>query len=250
LIYRINITVLGAFDPLQDVADICERHNLWMHVDAAWGGGLLLSRNHSYKLSGIERANSVTWNPHKLMGVPLQCSAILIREKGLLEACNQMQAGYLFQPDKLYNVDFDTGDKTIQCGRHVDIFKLWLMWKAKGTSGFEAQINRYMELAKYFYKVLKKKDNFKLVLDAEVRTLSFYVEAYLLVKFPFNNIYIYTQIAPKIKAQMLEEGTAMISYQPCGDKVNFFRMVFSNPATRQTDVDYLIDEIERLGKDL
>ncbi|GAB5579536.1 glutamate decarboxylase 1 isoform X2 [Prionailurus iriomotensis] len=112
-------------------------------------------------------ANSATWNPQKLMGVPLQCSAILIREKGLLEACNEMHTAYLFQPDKLYNVDFDTGDKTIQCGQHVDVFKLWLMWKAKGTCGFEAQINRHMELAKYFCKVLKQKDNFKHVFDAE-----------------------------------------------------------------------------------
>ncbi|KAM9054654.1 glutamate decarboxylase 1-like [Megaptera novaeangliae] len=217
-------TVFGAFYPLHDIAEICEMHKLWMHVDAAWGGGLLLSRNHSYKLSGTERANSVIWNPHKLMGIPLQCSAILTGEKGLLGACNQMQTGYLFQPDKLYNVDFDTGHKSIQCGRHVDIFKLWLTWKAKGTYGFEAQINRYMELAKYFYKVLKRKDNFKLVFDAK--------------------------IAPKIKAQMIEEGTAMLNYQPYGDKVHFFRMVFSNPATRQTDVDFVIDEIQRLGKDL
>uniref|UniRef100_A0A8C2QY25 Glutamate decarboxylase 1 n=1 Tax=Capra hircus TaxID=9925 RepID=A0A8C2QY25_CAPHI len=208
-------TVFGAFDPLHDIA--------------AWGGGLLLSRKHSYKLSGIERADSVTWNPHKLMGVPLQCSALLTREKGLLGACNQMQAEYLFQPDKVYNINFDTGDKTVQCGRHVDVFKLWLMWKAKGTYGFEVQIDRYMELAKYFYKE---------------------VEQYLVVNLLFNEICIYTQIAPKIKAQMIVEGTVMLSYQPCGDKVNFFRMVFSNPATRQTDVDYLIDEIQRLGKDL
>lgn len=67
---------------------------------------------------------------------------------------------------------------------------------------------------------------------------------------PFTSICIYTQIAPLIEAQTLEEGTTMISYQPGGDKVNFFRMVFFNPATRQTDVDYLIDEIERLRKDL
>ncbi|XP_004448832.2 glutamate decarboxylase 1-like [Dasypus novemcinctus] len=247
-------TVYGAFDPLLDIADICEKYKLWMHVDAAWGGGLLLSRSHSYKLRGIERANSVTWNPHKLMGVPLQCSAILIREKGLLEACNQMQAGYLFQPDKLYNVDFDTGDKTIQCGRHVDIFKLWLMWKAKGTFGFEAQINRYMELAKYFYKVLKKKDNFKLVFDAEPEftNVCFWYFPPRLKHIPkgFERDQQLHRIAPKIKALMLEEGTAMISYQPCGDKVNFFRMVFSNPATKQTDVDYLLHEIERLGKGL
>eukprot|EP00071_Canis_lupus_P038276 XP_022271833.1 glutamate decarboxylase 1-like isoform X2 [Canis lupus familiaris] len=231
-----------------------EKNILEAKRKAAWGGGLLLSRNYSSKLSGIERANSVTWNPHKLMGVPLQCSAILIREKGLLEACNQMRAGYLFQPDKLYNVDFDTGDKTIQCGRHVDVFKLWLMWKAKGTCGFEAQIDRYMELAKYFYKVLKKKDNFKLVFDAEPEftNVCFWYFPPRLKHIPkgCERDQELQKIAPKIKAQMIEEGTAMISYQPCGDKVNFFRMVFSNPATRRADVDYLIDEIERLGKDL
>lgn len=102
------------------------------------------------------------------MGVPLQCSAILVRERvrlcfslacctpaqmhadtdncfllvfgnlnvplplqGLLQGCNSMSAGYLFQPDKQYDVTYDTGDKAIQCGRHVDIFKFWLMWKAK-----------------------------------------------------------------------------------------------------------------------
>ncbi|XP_069425100.1 glutamate decarboxylase 1-like [Ovis canadensis] len=247
-------TVFGAFDPLHDIADICEIHRLWMHVDAAWGGGLLLSRKHSYKLSGIERADSVTWNPHKLMGVPLQCSALLTREKGLLGACNQMQAEYLFQPDKVYNINFDTGDKTIQCGRHVDVFKLWLMWKAKGTYGFEVQIDRYMELAKYFYKVLKKKDNFKLVFDAEPEftNVCFWYFPPRLKHIPesFERDQELQKIAPKIKAQMIVEGTVMLSYQPCGDKVNFFRMVFSNPATRQTDVDYLIDEIQRLGKDL
>uniref|UniRef100_A0A4W3H553 Glutamate decarboxylase 1-like n=1 Tax=Callorhinchus milii TaxID=7868 RepID=A0A4W3H553_CALMI len=124
-------TVYGAFDPLSEIADLCEKYSLWMHVDAAWGGGLLMSRKHCYKMKGIERANSVTWNPHKIMGIPLQCSAILIQEKGLLQGCNKMSAEYLFQTDKQYNMSYDTGDKTIQCGRHVDVFKFWLMWKAK-----------------------------------------------------------------------------------------------------------------------
>lgn len=51
--------------------------------------------------------------------------------QGILQGCNQMCAGYLFQQDKQYDVSYDTGDKAIQCGRHVDIFKFWLMWKAK-----------------------------------------------------------------------------------------------------------------------
>ncbi|XP_014977613.3 glutamate decarboxylase 1-like [Macaca mulatta] len=127
------------------------------------------------------------------------------------------------------------------------------MWKAKGTLGFEGQINRYMELAKYFYKVLKKKDNFKLLFDAEPESTNvcFWYFPARLKRIPkgFQRHQELQKIAPKIKAQMMMEGTVMISYQPRGDKVNFFRMVFSNPATRQKNVDYLIDEIERLGKD-
>lgn len=124
-------TVYGAWDPLNQIADICERHKIWFHVDAAWGGGLLLSPEHRHNLKGIERAKSVIWNPHKLMGCLLQCSACFIKQDGLLFQCNQMSADYLFQQDKPYDVSFDTGDKAIQCGRHNDIFKLWLMWRSK-----------------------------------------------------------------------------------------------------------------------
>ncbi|VDM16910.1 unnamed protein product [Wuchereria bancrofti] len=124
-------TVYGAWDPISQIADICDRHKLWLHVDAAWGGGLLLSPEHRHKLYGIERANSVTWNPHKLMGALLQCSACFIKQEGLLFQTNQMSADYLFQQDKPYDVSFDTGDKAMQCGRHNDIFKLWLMWRSK-----------------------------------------------------------------------------------------------------------------------
>lgn len=74
-------TVLGAFDPVNPIADICAKYDMWLHIDAAWGGGCLLSPLLRYKLNGIERANSVTWNPHKLMGCLLQCSTIHFREK-------------------------------------------------------------------------------------------------------------------------------------------------------------------------
>jgi len=67
--------------------------------------------------------------------------------QGLLEQCNSLKADYLFQPDKSYDVSYDTGDKSIQCGRHNDVFKLWLMWRAKGDTGFESQIDRLMDLS-------------------------------------------------------------------------------------------------------
>ncbi|TNN54241.1 Glutamate decarboxylase 1 [Liparis tanakae] len=123
IVCYVSATVID--DSVLTVADVL------CPAQGAWGGGLLMSRKHRHKLNGVERANSVTWNPHKMMGVPLQCSAVLVREWGLLQGCNSMCAGYLFQTDKQYDVTYDTGDKAIQCGRHVDIFKFWLMWKAK-----------------------------------------------------------------------------------------------------------------------
>ncbi|XP_078085439.1 glutamate decarboxylase 1 [Mustelus asterias] len=247
-------TVFGAFDPLNEIADICKKHHLWMHVDAAWGGGLLMSQKHRHKLSGIERANSVTWNPHKIMNVPLQCSAILIHEKGLLLNCNKMCAQYLFQNDKPYDVSYDTGDKTIQCGRHVDVFKFWLMWKAKGTSGFEKQIDKCLELAEYLHSKLEGRDDFKLVFDdkPEHTNVCFWYLPPSLKGMPENAEWDKKlhQVAPNIKARMMEEGSTMVGYQPQGDKVNFFRMVISNPATNASDVDFVIEEIARLGQDL
>jgi glutamate/tyrosine decarboxylase-like PLP-dependent enzyme len=62
--------------------------------------------------------------------------------------CNSASASYLFQQDKFYDVSFDTGDKSMQCGRKVDAFKLWLMWKARGSSGFEQLVNNAMDAAR------------------------------------------------------------------------------------------------------
>ncbi|CAL8343415.1 unnamed protein product [Merluccius merluccius] len=247
-------TVYGAFDPLAAIAVVCHQHQLWLHVDAAWGGGLLMSRRHRFKLQGIERASSVTWNPHKMMGAPLQCSAILLKKRGLLQECNQLCADYLFQSDKHYDMSYDTGDKTIQCGRHVDAFKLWLMWKAKGSEGFGSQVNKCLENAEYLYKQLQRRADFKLVLESkpEHSNVCFWYIPPSLRKLPpgpERNRRLH-KVAPQIKAKMMEEGTTMIGYQPLGSNVNFFRCVFSNPATQQEDVDFLLEEIARLGYNL
>uniref|UniRef100_A0A8D3D5W2 Glutamate decarboxylase 1-like n=1 Tax=Scophthalmus maximus TaxID=52904 RepID=A0A8D3D5W2_SCOMX len=236
------------------IADICHRHTLWMHVDAAWGGGLLMSDRHSMKLQGIERAWSVTWNPHKMMGVPLQCSVILIKKRGLLQECNELGAEYLFQTDKPYDVRYDTGDKSIQCGRHVDVFKFWLMWKAKGSEGFGSQVDKCLENAEYLYDQLQRRKDFELVLKTKPEHSNvcfWYIPPSLrgLPPGPDRDTRLH-QVAPRIKGRMMEKGSVLIGYQPLGTRVNFFRCVFSNPATQQEDIDFLMDEIARLGNDL
>lgn len=113
-------TVLGAFDNFVEISEVCRRHHLWLHVDACLGGSAVLSpAKKEQLLLGIADADSLSWNPHKSLGVPLQCSMLLTRHEGLLHKCNSANADYLFQQDKFYDTNYDSGDKSVQCGRKV-----------------------------------------------------------------------------------------------------------------------------------
>ncbi|XP_039299035.1 glutamate decarboxylase [Nilaparvata lugens] len=247
-------TVLGAFDPIEDIANICQKYKMWLHIDAAWGGGLLFSKKYRHpRLTGIERADSVTWNPHKLMGTLLQCSTIHFKEDGLLLSCNQMSADYLFMQDKLYDVQYDTGDKVIQCGRHNDIFKLWLQWRAKGTDGFEQHMDRLMELSEYMVKRIKEmSDKFHLIFEPEMVNVSFWYVPQRLRSMPHSSQKEKElgKICPILKGRMMESGTLMVGYQPDQDRPNFFRNIISSAAVRESDIDFLLAEMDRLGHDL
>ncbi|CEF66150.1 Glutamate decarboxylase 1 [Strongyloides ratti] len=245
-------TVYGAFDPIDKIADICEKYNIWLHVDAAWGGGLLLSPEYRWKLKGIERAKSVTWNPHKLMGSLLQCSAFLIKQQGLLLQTNQMSANYLYQQDKPYDVSYDTGDRSFQCGRRNDVLKLWLMWRSKGMEGYRIQINRLMDLAKYFTNKIKKTEGYEMVVDdPQFLNICFWYIPKNLRNIPQQEkMEKLGKIAPKIKGKMMERGTTMVGYQPDTNKPNFFRLIITNPATTKEDLNFLIQEIIDIANDI
>ncbi|XP_046659625.1 cysteine sulfinic acid decarboxylase isoform X2 [Homalodisca vitripennis] len=246
-------TVLGAFDPLVALADVCEAHKLWLHVDAAWGGGALMSRRHRHLLNGIQRADSVTWNPHKLLTAPQQCSTFLTRHTDLLGPCHSAGATYLFQKDKFYDTKYDTGDKHVQCGRRADVLKFWFMWKAKGSDGFEAHIDRVFDNAQYLTEQIRHRPGFKLVLDKpECTNVSFwYIPPSLRGQDTAPDYHQRLhKVAPKIKERMIKEGTMMITYQPLHDLPNFFRMVMQNSGLEHADMDFVIREIERLGATL
>ena len=146
-------TVLGAFDSLVDAGAIAKEYGMWFHVDASWGGSVLFSPRHRQHVRGIETADSIAWSPHKMLGAPLQCSAVLTRHPERLLACNETQAEYLFQPDKLH-AEQDLGDLSVQCSRRADAFKFWLLWKARGEAGLGRRVERAMELAQYFERRL------------------------------------------------------------------------------------------------
>ncbi|CAG0921796.1 unnamed protein product [Notodromas monacha] len=214
-------TVLGAFDPLPEIGALCRKHDLWLHVDACMGGAVIFSGKFRHLLNGVEEADSFIWNPHKMLGAPLQCSAFLIKEPGFLLECNKASAAYLFQQDKFYDVSYDSGDKSVQCGRKTDSFKLWAMWKARGTSGFRNLVENAFHCANYFYDQLKDKDGFKLVLRAKqsAHVCFWYIPVRLRGQEEteewWNEV---SKVAPEIKKRMTLKGSMMIGYQPLASK--------------------------------
>ncbi|XP_028986319.1 cysteine sulfinic acid decarboxylase [Betta splendens] len=246
-------TVLGAFDPIEEIADICKKYNLWLHVDACWGGAALMSKKHKHLLRGIHRVNSVSWNLHKMLMAPLQCSAFLVRDKtSLLQHCHSAQATYLFQQDKCYDVSYDTGDKSIQCGRKPDAFKFWLMWKALGTAELGQRVDRSLVMASYLAQEIKKREGFQLLIEPEYANVCFwYIPPSLrnLSDGPELWKKLHT-VAPLVKERMMKKGSLMVGYQTHRDKPNCFRMVVISPEVSNADLDFVLDEIDNLGKNL
>ncbi len=137
-------TVLGAFDPIDQIADITEKYNIWLHVDGAYCGTLIFSKKYKHLLKGMERSNSFSYNAHKMLGTPLTCSIILVNDKKQLHDSFSNDATYLYQTD---GDDFNLGKTSFQCGRRNDALKFWTLWKSIGKDGLEQIIDHQFELA-------------------------------------------------------------------------------------------------------
>ena len=248
-------TVTSAFDDLEALADIAQAHELWLHVDGCYGGSALFSPTHRHRLAGVERSDSFVWNLHKMMGMTQQCTALLVREPGQLASCFAASADYLFQPDKL-NAEYDSGDRTFQCARRIDVLKLWLAWKHHGDTGFAARIDHAVEMAEHARRRIAASDGefvgvsgtFTNVvfgwIPPTLRPLELSPSAIrALATDVHDELHV---LPPKIKARMQAEGTAMVGFQPI-EGLNTLRLLFMNPAVTEGDVDAMLDRISEYG---
>lgn len=137
-------TVMGAFDPIDAIATITEKYTIWLHVDGAYCGSVIFSDAKRHLLKGIERSDSFSYNAHKMIGTPLTCSLILVKDKKHLHDSFSNDADYLYQTD---GDDFNLGKTSFQCGRRNDALKFWTLWKSVGTNGLEKIVDQQFDLA-------------------------------------------------------------------------------------------------------
>ena len=165
-------TVLGAFDPIPEIVRVAHRHGAWAHIDAAFGGSVILSRKHRRLMRGCEQSDSITWDAHKMMGVPLVSSVFLTRKKGVIFRNFTESASYLFQED---TDELNFGTRALQCGRRNDCLKLWSAWKYHGDSGYEQRVNHLFDLAGACARMVKDDPALTLTKEPESVNVTFEV---------------------------------------------------------------------------
>ncbi|KAK5107211.1 hypothetical protein LTR62_001618 [Meristemomyces frigidus] len=270
-------TVLGSFDPLEAIAEVCEREGLWLHVDGSWGGPVVFSESQRHRLKGVERADSVALCPHKMMNIPVTCTFLLGKDLRQFHQGMTLPAGYLFhgavdddgdedrdgsavdsssptahsaqEQDDVKEV-WDLADLTPQCGRRGDSLKLALAWIYYGSAGFEAQIDNAYAMAAHLADLVAKNEKFTLVSENPPPCLQ--------VCFYFNSASeeAKTDGAGESKAKRNSRVTEqvcrrliprgfMVDFAP-GEEGKFFRVVV-NCQTRRETVDGLVKALEEVG---
>src|SRR5690242_9120664 len=142
-------TNTGAVDPLAGLADVCAAERLWLHVDAAYGGFAALTAKGKTLLAGLERADSVTLDPHKWLYQPMECGCVLIRDGARLERTFAIHPDYLDGDAVQGAGEVNFADRGLQLSRGFRALKMWVTMHTFGLSAFRASIQRALDLAEY-----------------------------------------------------------------------------------------------------
>jgi glutamate/tyrosine decarboxylase-like PLP-dependent enzyme len=236
-------TVLGAFDPIEEIASIASKYNLWLHIDGAFGGSALLSNRYNSLLAGSELADSFSWDAHKMMGVPVPCSVILTRNSGVLfDTCTTTDAketpSYVYH--NIGSESYDLGEKSLQGTRKADVLKLWFSWKYYGDEGYENQLNHVVELAQYAEQKIKLNPCLEMVFPRQFVNLCFSYKP----KAGGNA----DQLNIRVQQQLMQNGQAYINYtQVKGITVLMLNVV--NPLVDEKGIDYLLNRVIEIGQE-
>ena len=155
-------TVRGSFDDLNAISEIAQKHGIWHHVDAAWGGAALFSNKHSNLLNGIEKADSFAFDAHKMIGSSMVCSAFIVQEESILtRTMSHTNTGdYLFDDP---NKKLSLGRISLQCGRRADALKLWFCWLELGKKGLGRRVDACIDASEHLANLVEEHPQLSLV---------------------------------------------------------------------------------------
>lgn len=231
-------TATGLFDPLDRIADVTEQFGVWLHVDGAHGASFLLSDALRARLRGIERADSVAWDPHKMMWMPISAGIVFVRDRRHLDGAFRQSAPYLFHLGEEERSP-DVGQRTLQCSRRLDALKVWVCLQHYGADYFGRLNEQTVRRTEALYARLEAAPDFEPMHVPESNILCFrYVPAGVETSAPEALDRMQVDTRERLNAS----GRAWITATVLEGK-RVLRVTLINPRTEDRHLDALLEAI-------
>jgi L-2,4-diaminobutyrate decarboxylase len=221
-------TGTGLYDDLESIAAFAREHDLWLHVDGAHGASALLSPRHRHLLAGIEQADSVVWDAHKMLRTSALCASVLVRRARDLPGAFQQEASYLFYES---DASPDIIDRAIECTKAPLGVKLFLNLAWRGEAGLGDYVADTYDRAQRFHDIIASRPGFEVPYRPESNILCF--------RYGSDSA---TQL--EIRERLIESGEFHLSSVELGGN-RYLRIVVMSPSTDDATIERLLDAIER-----
>ncbi|MGW4702315.1 pyridoxal phosphate-dependent decarboxylase family protein [Streptomyces sp. NPDC004285] len=229
-------TDFGSIDPLPEIAALAEEYGAWMHVDAAYGCGLLASTTRRHLLDGIERADSVTVDYHKSFFQPVSSSAVLVRDGATLRHATY-HADYLNPRRTLAEQIPNQVDKSLQTTRRFDALKLWMTLRVMGADGVGELFDEVCDLAREGFGLLAADPRYDVVVEPQLSTLVYrYVPEAAASPEDVDRANLYARKALFASGEAVVAGTKV-------DGRQYLKFTLLNPETTAADIAAVLDLI-------
>lgn len=226
-------TATGSYDNLEKIGEFCEENNLWFHVDGAHGASALISNKYKHLLKGVEKADSLVWDTHKMMLMPALNTAVIFKNpQNSYEAFSQ-KASYLFEheaKEEWYNL----AHRTMECTKLMMGFNVYTSLSVYGTKFFGDYIDQVYDLTKEFAQVINRSPDFEIAIEPECNIICF---RYLAKDHPdMDNLQF------DLRKKILAEGSFYLVQTELGGKA-YLRCTIINPLTTIEDLQLLLNRV-------
>ena len=234
----VGTTDFGSIDSIKEISELCKKHNMWLHADAAYGSGVILSEEYKHRLDGINLCNSITVDFHKMFLLPISCSAVLVKDGSTFDALT-IHADYLNREEDEEDGYTNLVDKSLQTTRRFDALKVWMSFQIRGKDGWSKIITTSMSNAQYFYQQLSNDKNFEVITKPEISSVVF---RYISEKTENTD-----EINKKVRRQLLHNHGVVIGQTVSNGHV-CLKFTLLNPLMTHEKLDSLRELICQLSK--
>ncbi len=221
-------TAVGLYDPLRDVAAVCRDLGIWLHVDGAHGASALVSERDRGLVDGIELADSLVWDAHKMLRTPALCAAVLVRDHRTLDGAFREDASYLFHDKDQPGFDFI--HRTVECTKAALGLKVFFVLACEGEAAMAAYVERQSDLAKAAAAFLRARPGFEVAAEPQSNIVCFRVDGD-------------DALQLDLRRRLTENGNSYVSSTEFRGR-RWLRLTLMNPATDMSDVETLAGEVE------